>query len=188
MSQSTPSRRYVGRGGEKLAFALEAFRADPQGWVTCDLGSQVGGFVDCLLRHGARRVYAVDTAYGALAWELRNDPRVVVLERTNALHVELPEPVALVTSDVGWTRQALILPCALKLLGPGGRILSLLKPQYEATPKERRKGVVKPECWRGVVTRTISELEGMKLPLRAIAPLPYTTPGGNREVFLLLQP
>jgi len=148
----------------------------------------LGGFVDCLLRHGAGRVYAVDTAYGALDWGLRTDARVVVMERTNALHVTLPEPVELVTIDVGWTRQALILPPALELLAPGGRVLSLLKPQYEARPTERRKGVVRPECWHEVIRRTVSELEAMGLPLRAVARLPHATPGGNREVFLLLQP
>jgi 23S rRNA (cytidine1920-2'-O)/16S rRNA (cytidine1409-2'-O)-methyltransferase len=179
---------YASRGGEKLAFALQAFDLSPRGLVACDLGSQVGGFVDCLLRHGARRVYAVDTAYGVLAWELRNDPRVVVMERTNALHVVLPEPADLVTIDVGWTRQALILPHALELLAPGGQVISLLKPQYEATAKERRRGVVRPECWQEVVGRTVAELERLSLPLRAVAPLPFPTPGGNREVFLLLGP
>ena len=179
---------YVSRGGEKLAFALQAFAISPRGLVACDLGSQLGGFVDCLLRHGAQRVYAVDTAYGTLAWELRNDRRVVVMERTNALHVLLPEPVDLVTIDVAWTRQALILPHALELLAPGGEVVSLLKPQYEAMAKERRKGVVRAECWREVVGRTLAELERLSLPVRALAPLPSPTPGGNREVFLLLGP
>jgi 23S rRNA (cytidine1920-2'-O)/16S rRNA (cytidine1409-2'-O)-methyltransferase len=180
--------QYMSRGGEKLAFALRAFDLSPRGLVACDLGSQIGGFVDCLLRHGARQVYAVDTAYGVLAWELRNDPRVVVMERTNALHVVLPERVDLVTIDVGWTRQALILPHALELLAQGGHVISLLKPQYEAVAKERRKGVVRSECWQEVVRRTFAELERLSLPLRALAPLPSPTPGGNREVFLLLGP
>jgi 23S rRNA (cytidine1920-2'-O)/16S rRNA (cytidine1409-2'-O)-methyltransferase len=188
MGASEPPPQYASRGGEKLAFALRAFGLSPRGLVACDLGAQVGGFVDCLLRHGARRVYAVDTAYGVLAWELRNDPRVVVIERTNALHVVLPEPVHMVTIDVGWTRQSLILPHALELLAPGGQVVSLLKPQYEAAAEERRKGVVRSECWQGVVRRTLAELEQLSLPVRAVAPLPSLTPGGNREVFLLLQP
>jgi 23S rRNA (cytidine1920-2'-O)/16S rRNA (cytidine1409-2'-O)-methyltransferase len=188
MGASEPPPQYVSRGGEKLAFALRAFDLSPQGVVACDLGSQVGGFVDCLLRHGARRVYAVDTAYGVLAWELRNDPRVVVMERTNALHVLLPEPVDLVTIDVGWTRQSLILPHALELLAQGRHVISLLKPQYEAAAKERRKGVVRSECWQEVVRRTLAELERLRLPLRAVAPLPSPTPGGNQEVLLLLRP
>ena len=188
MHPGPAEREQVSRGGEKLAFGLEAFQLSPRGWVTCDLGAQVGGFVRSLLQRGARRVYAVDTAYGVLAWELRNDPRVVVLERTNALYVTLPEPVDLVTIDVGWTRQARILPHALTLLASGGQVLSLLKPQYEATPKERRRGVVRPECWQEVVARTLRGLEELGLPVRALAPLPHPTPGGNREVFLLLRP
>lgn len=187
-AERTKSGTYISRGGDKLDFALEAFRVSPRGLVVCDLGSQIGGFVDCLLRAGARRVYAVDTAYGALAWHLRNDPRVVVMERTNALHVVLPEPVDLVTIDVGWTPQARVLPHALGLLAPGGQILSLLKPQYEATPRERRKGVVRPECWHAVVGRVLEEVLRMGVPLRAVAPLPRPTPGGNREVFLLIRP
>lgn len=187
MSAKRAKTTYASRGGDKLAFALEAFRICPRGRLACDLGSQIGGFVDCLLRGGARRVYAVDTAYGTLAWHLRNDPRVVVMERTNALHVNLPEPVDLVTIDVGWTPQARILPHALGLLAPGGQVLSLLKPQYEATPRERRKGVVRTECWRAVVERALERLTSMGLPLRGLAPLPEPTPGGNREVFLLLR-
>ena len=93
-----------------LAAALSAFELDVTGLVCADLGSHVGGFVDCLLQRDAARVYSVDTSYGTLAWRLRKDPRVVVLERTNALHVELPEHVDLVTVDVGWTPQHHILP------------------------------------------------------------------------------
>ena len=112
---------YVSRGGLKLAAALEAFGVSPAGWVCADLGSNVGGFVDCLLRHGAERVYALDTGYGVLAYRLRRDPRVVVRERTNALHAVLPEPVDLVTIDVGWTPQEYILPAAVRMLHRGGR-------------------------------------------------------------------
>jgi len=179
--------RYASRGGDKLEFALSAFQLAVEGLVVCDLGSQLGGFLDCLLQHGAAKVYAVDTAYGALDWELRNDPRVVVMERTNALHVELPEAVDLVTIDVGWTRQSKVLPHALELMAPGGAIVSLLKPQYEATPEERKKGVVKADCWQNVIERTLAQLQEMGLPLRAVAPVPRPTPGGNREVFLLLR-
>ncbi len=120
---------YVGRGGEKMAWALAWSGLKPEGWICCDLGSHVGGFVDALLRAGAARVHSVDTCYGTFAWTLRNDPRVVLRERTNALHVELPEKVGLVTCDVGWTRQEKVLPKALSLVAPGGYVLSLLKPQ-----------------------------------------------------------
>ncbi|NOT00929.1 MAG: hypothetical protein HOP29_09895, partial [Phycisphaerales bacterium] len=109
----------------KLAHALDQFQIDPADCVCADLGCNVGGFTDCLLRRGARRVYAVDTGFGALDWKLRRDPRVVVMERTNALHLTLPEPIDLVTIDVAWTRQTLILPRALELIRRG--------PQRETT-------------------------------------------------------
>ena len=116
MTPST-SDANVSRGGDKLAAALDRFELDVAERVCADLGSHVGGFVDCLLQRGAARIYAVDTCYGTLAWKLRRDSRVVVLERTNAMHVSLPEPVDLVTIDVGWTPQAKILPNAARLLG-----------------------------------------------------------------------
>src|SRR3954447_21258590 len=103
-------RSFVSRAGEKLEAALVTFPVEVSGRVCADLGANVGGFTDCLLRHGAAKVYAVDTAYGVIAWTLRKDPRVVVKDRTNALHVHLPEPVSLVSVDVGWTRQEKILP------------------------------------------------------------------------------
>lgn len=107
------------------------------------MGASTGGFTDCLLQHGAAKVYAVDTAYGILDWRLRQNSRVVVMERTNVLHLELPEPVGLVTIDVGWTPQRLILPRAFFLVKSSGRIITLIKPHYEArkpylTPAESR--------------------------------------------------
>ncbi len=123
--------QFVSRAGEKLDFALDAFNIKAKGLVCADFGSSTGGFVDCLLTRGARRVYSVDTAYGELAWKLRNDPRVVVVERTNAMHVALPEKVDLLTIDTGWTKQAKIIPSALANLKKGGQIVSLIKPHYE---------------------------------------------------------
>ncbi len=122
---------YVSRAGEKLAHALDYWHINVTGQVCADLGSSTGGFTDCLLQHGAAKVYAVDTGYGVLDWKLRNDSRVVVMERTNALHARLPEKVDFVSIDVGWTPQWLILPAAQKLLKTGGQIVSLLKPHYE---------------------------------------------------------
>ena len=123
---------FVSRAGDKLAFALDHWRIDVKNLICADLGCSTGGFTDCLLQHGATKVYAVDTGYGVLDYKLRKDPRVVVLERANALHVKLPELVDLVTIDVGWTPQKLILPPAISLLKPGGKIISLIKPHYEA--------------------------------------------------------
>lgn len=152
---------FVGRGGEKLDWALSQFGIDPAGKVCCDLGSNLGGFVDCLLQRGAVKVYSVDTSYGFLAWTLRNDPRVVVMERTNALYVELPEKVDLVTSDVGWTKQEKILPHALALIKPGGLIVSLLKPQYEADKRDVGKGGrVNDAALPGILAHVVAVAQG----------------------------
>lgn len=130
-------RPYASRGGLKLRAALDAFHLNPTGWWCADLGCSTGGFTDCLLRAGAERVAAVDTAYGELAWTLRNDPRVIVMERTNALHASPPETFAqrggadLVTLDLSWTRQELAVPAAARWVRPGGTIVTLIKPHYE---------------------------------------------------------
>src|SRR6476660_1813424 len=110
---------FVSRAGQKLDHALTTFNLDVTHLTCADLGSNVGGFVDCLLQRGAAKVYAVEKGYGVLEYRLRKDPRVVVMERTNAMHVELPERVSLVTIDVAWTRQRNILPAAKRLLLPG---------------------------------------------------------------------
>ena len=179
---------YVGRGGDKLAWALGRFGVEVAGQTCCDLGSHVGGFVDALLQAGATRAYSVDTSYGILAWTLRNDPRVAVLERTNALHVELPEPVFLVTSDVGWTRQELILPHAAGLLAPGGRILSLVKPQYEAARDEMERGRVCEEAIAAILARVRQAAECV-LPVIGLERTPFLGgKGKNPEWFLLLGP
>ncbi len=180
------SGRYASRAGEKLEFALEAFAVDPAGLVAADLGSNVGGFVDCLLVRGARRVFSVDTSYGTLAWKLRQDPRVVVLERTNALHLELPGPVDLVTVDVGWTPQARVLPVARRLLASGGRILSLVKPQYEARKDELEKGFVRPEAIEAVLARTRAAVEALAWPNIQWVECPLGGGKRNREFFVLL--
>ena len=154
------SATFVGRGGDKLRAALDGFEIDVDGIVAADLGSHVGGFTDCLLQAGTRLVYSVDTCYGTLAWKLRQDERVVVMERTNAMHVELPERVDLVTIDVGWTGQAKILPRARTLVGPEGRILTLVKPQYEATREERQGGFLRPEALEAVLARVRETIDG----------------------------
>lgn len=135
---------FVSRAGQKLDHALTTFALDVAGFVCADLGCNVGGFTDCLLRRGASRVYAVDTGYGVLDYRLRKDPRVVVMERTNALHLHLPQPVQLVCIDVAWTRQHHILPAARQLLPPfeQGQIISLIKPHYEADARLLRGGVL----------------------------------------------
>lgn len=127
-----PALPYVSRGGLKLRHALETFAVNVTGLTCADLGCSTGGFTDCLLQSGAASVYAVDTAYGQLAWKLRQDQRVHVMERQNALHVQPPvEGADLVVVDLGWTPQHLLVPAALKWLRAKGRVISLVKPHYE---------------------------------------------------------
>jgi 23S rRNA (cytidine1920-2'-O)/16S rRNA (cytidine1409-2'-O)-methyltransferase len=128
---------FASRGGQKLQHALNEFNYSVTGKIAADFGCSTGGFTDCLLKAGAARVFAIDTAYGLLAWTLRNDPRVVVMERTNALHAVPPRvdgqdaKVDLVVADLSWTPQRLLIPAALKWLKPGGHIITLIKPHYE---------------------------------------------------------
>ncbi|MEM9372756.1 MAG: SAM-dependent methyltransferase [Planctomycetota bacterium] len=127
---------FVSRGGLKLHHAITEFGLDIGGLIAADLGCSTGGFTDALLHHGASRVHSVDTAYGELAWKLRQDERVTVHERSNALHLEPAEPVDVVVIDLGWTRQRLALPAAARWLKPGGRIITLVKPHYECEQSE----------------------------------------------------
>jgi len=136
---------YVSRGGLKLQAALDAFGMDPAGRVCVDVGASTGGFTDCLLQRGARRVYAVDVGYGQLAWKLREDPRVVSLERCNIRHLgadRIPEAVDLVVVDASFISLRLVLPKVRDLLGPGGEAVALVKPQFEVGRGQVGKGGV----------------------------------------------
>lgn len=180
---------YVSRGGMKLAHALDAFGVDPSGLVCADLGCSVGGFTDCLLQRGAARVYAVDTGYGVLDWKLRSDDRVVVMERTNALHTTLPEPCGLVSVDASWTRQAHILPVAAGLLGEGGRIVTLVKPHYEASRELLEGGVLPDARHPEVLAAVVGELEGLGFGIAGPVESPLRGgKAGNREHLLLVTP
>ena len=176
-----PHSDFVSRAGRKLDHALTVFGIDPKRWVCADLGSSTGGFVDCLLRRGARKVYAVERGYGVLAYSLRRDDRVVVMERTDALHVRLPEPVRLVTLDTGWTRQRLILPIAKRLLGDAGLIVSLVKPHYEADQEMLQGGVLPDDLSEGVLDLVRGELPRVGLRCVAETESPIRGHGGNRE-------
>jgi 23S rRNA (cytidine1920-2'-O)/16S rRNA (cytidine1409-2'-O)-methyltransferase len=129
---------FASRAGQKLEHALATFAIDVAGKTCADLGSNTGGFTDCMLKRGASKVYAIDTGYGVLDWKLRKDPRVVVMERTNAMHAVLPEPVSIVTIDVAWTKQQHILPAARRMVSDDGDVISLIKPHYEAQPAQLR--------------------------------------------------
>ncbi len=178
---------YVSRGGLKLAAALREFQLDVTGWTCADFGSHVGGFVDCLLQHGAAKVYAVDTGYGTLDYRLRRDPRVIVCERTNALHYVCPEPCDLVTVDVGWTPQRLILPAVRRSLPPSGRVLTLIKPQYEAPRAWLAAGVVPPERLPAVLAACRQDIQALGWQIQREMESPLRGHGGNVEYVWLLQ-
>jgi 23S rRNA (cytidine1920-2'-O)/16S rRNA (cytidine1409-2'-O)-methyltransferase len=149
---------WASRGGVKLAAALDAFAIDPTGLVCLDVGASTGGFTDVLLSRGAARVYAVDVGSGQLAWKLRTEPRVVVLERTNVRELcaaQVPEPIDLVVCDVSFIGLALALPRALALTGSGARLVALIKPQFEAGREQVGKGgiVRDPDVRAAVCTR-----------------------------------
>ncbi len=181
---------WASRAGAKLAAALAVFGIEPAGKICADLGCSTGGFTDVLLRQGAARVHAVDTGRGVLAWRLRSDPRVVVHEQTNALHAALAEPCGLVTIDVGWTRQRRIVPAALRLLEPGGDIVSLLKPHYEAPRPWLQRGVLPIERLQAVVDDVLAELSALAPACAVVATVESPLSGGkggNREVLLHLR-
>lgn len=191
-------RSFVSRAGQKLDAAIATLQIPVAGLIAADLGCNVGGFTDCLLQHGAVKVYAVDTAYGVLAWTLRKDPRVVVRERTNALHVKLPEPVDIVAIDVGWTRQEKILPIARTLLrakpaegagdsggviggGTGGGILTLIKPHYESELAKTQGGVLTPEQSSTMLEQVVATIERLGFLIRGIVKSPIEGQKGNTE-------
>jgi 23S rRNA (cytidine1920-2'-O)/16S rRNA (cytidine1409-2'-O)-methyltransferase len=189
LSDSSPtSPSYVSRGGLKLAHALQVFNVDPAGWTCADLGCHAGGFTDCLLQHGAARVYAVDRGYGVLDYRLRRDPRVVVMERTDARGLVLPTRVEIVTIDAGWTRQKRILPTARDLLADGGGIISLVKPHYEADPEWLRDGVLPAEMLDAVMQPLRSLPADLGLSLMQETPSPIAGHAGNREYLWWLRP
>jgi 23S rRNA (cytidine1920-2'-O)/16S rRNA (cytidine1409-2'-O)-methyltransferase len=179
---------FASRAGHKLEHALEHFKIDVAGLACADLGSNVGGFVDCLLKRGAAKVYAVEKGYGVLEWRLRKDPRVVVMERTNAMHVELPERVDLVTIDVAWTRQRNILPAARVLLGTGGVVVTLIKPHYEAAAGMLRKGVLPEEQVDAVVNAVLRDADEAGFEVEGTTRSPIIGGEGNVEVLARLRP
>lgn len=182
------SPRYVGRGGEKLEHALRVFALDVRGLVALDVGASTGGFTDCLLQHGATRVYAVDVGYGQFDYKLRQDPRVVLLERTNIRELPgLPETPDLATIDVSFIGLEKVLPKVVDLLRPGGRIVALAKPQFQARRNEVGKGgVVKDPLVHAVVLgRIIAWAAGQGLRFGGLTMSPLRGPAGNREFFVL---
>jgi 23S rRNA (cytidine1920-2'-O)/16S rRNA (cytidine1409-2'-O)-methyltransferase len=181
------AKSFVSRAGLKLEHALATFGIDVSGMICADLGSNAGGFVDCLLQRGASKVYAVDTGYGALEWKLRKDARVVVMERTNAIHVTLPGPVQLITIDVAWTRQRIILPSARRLLAPGGQVVTLIKPHYESPPKLLRRGVLPEEELTGVLDSVQNDIRACGFEIMRCIASPIKGAKGNVEYLAWLR-
>ena len=178
---------WVSRGGMKLAHGLTHFNLDPTGWVCVDVGSSTGGFTDVLVHRAAAKVYAVDVGYGQLADKLRKDPRVVVLERTNARHLtpdQIPEPLDVVVCDASFIGLRTVLPAAMALTKPGAILIALIKPQFEVgRGRVGPKGVVRDPALHAEVCDDISNWLGTQLGWRVLGltPSPITGPEGNVE-------
>ncbi|PKN32720.1 MAG: TlyA family rRNA (cytidine-2'-O)-methyltransferase [Deltaproteobacteria bacterium HGW-Deltaproteobacteria-19] len=186
----TADHPYVSRGGVKLQGALETFSLSVRDMVCLDVGASTGGFTDCLLQAGARKVYALDVGYGQLAWKLRQDPRVVPIERTNIRIFDgkgLDGPVDLVTIDASFISLRLVIPAALRWLKPGGILLALIKPQFEAGRENVGKGGVvrDPVAHRQVVEEVERFCRGEGLDVRGTCESSLPGPAGNREFFIL---
>jgi len=180
---------WVSRGGIKLAHALEHFAIDVAGAVALDIGASTGGFTDVLLTKGAAKVYAVDVGHGQLAWKLRQDSRVVVLERVNARHLTaeaVPEPVDLVTCDASFIGLETVLPAALALAKPKAKLVALIKPQFEVGPARVGKGGVvrDPALHREVCARIAQWLTGIGWTVEGITESPIRGPEGNVEFLI----
>jgi 23S rRNA (cytidine1920-2'-O)/16S rRNA (cytidine1409-2'-O)-methyltransferase len=181
--------KWVSRAGNKLEAALKEFKINVHEKVAADLGSNVGGFVHVLLERGAKKVYAVEKGYGVVDWKLRKDPRVVVMERTDARKVSLPEKVDFVTVDLGWTRLTEILSKIRELLRPDGRAVLLLKPHYEAMPTEITGGRVHADSINAIIDRAAEQITtaGFTLLGKTKSPL-LGAKGENPEWLLFVKP
>ncbi len=178
--------KYVSRGGDKLQAAFEEFKLSVEGLVCADVGASTGGFTDCLLQHGAAKVYAIDVGYGILDWRLRNDPRVIVLERTNARELsQLPETVNFITADVSFISLKMILPSMAGWLSDqGGEVVLLIKPQFEATREESAPGagvITSPEIQERVVLEVLGAAADIGFKTLGVIRSPLRGPAGNEE-------
>ncbi len=182
---------FVSRGGEKLQAALDGFGIEVTGWVAADVGASTGGFTDCLLQRGAARVYAIDVGKGQLHWQLRQDARVVVMEETNARNVAaLPELVDGVVADASFISLKTLLPVFQAWLKPGGQVIALIKPQFEAGKKEvaRGKGVIRDAViHRRVLQEVLDFVNERGLAVRGLLRSPVLGPKGNVEFLLWAQ-
>ncbi len=190
----TAEEKYVSRGGHKLEHALAHFPVSPAGLTAIDLGASTGGFTDCLLQHGASKVFAVDVGQGQLAWKLRRDRRVVVMEKTNARGLKpenFPAPADLAVIDCSFISLRKILPAAIALLPPSGKIIALIKPQFEAGKAEVDKGagVITDPAIHDRVLRELEEFVGQQpqVAWRGVTESPLLGPAGNKEFLVLIE-
>ena len=178
-------KNFVSRAGTKLQAALEQFAVGVKNKTVLDVGSSTGGFVDCLLQNGAKKVYAVETGYGLLDWRLRNDKRVAIMEKTNILYLKnLPELVDLITIDTSWTKLEKVLPAAAKFLKPEGIIIALLKPHYEAEKKILRKGIVPRELVEEIRDNVLKRIKALGFEVEQAVESPVLGRAGNKEFLL----
>lgn len=180
---------YVSRGGVKLDHAIKSFGLKVEGLVAMDVGASTGGFTDCLLQYGAKRVYAVDVGYGQLAWKLRQDSRVVVLERQNIRYLPpelIPEPIQVVTVDASFISLKLVIPAVLPFLLLEGLLVALIKPQFEAGREQVGKGGVvrDPIVHQSVCDSVVAFCQTMGFEIIGTTPSPLLGPKGNREFLL----
>lgn len=180
---------YVSRGGLKLRHAIERFDFDFEGLVAMDVGASTGGFTDCLLQYGVRRVYAIDVGYGQLAWKLRQDDRVVVLERQNIRYLErrlVPEPIQVATIDASFISLKLVIPAVLPFLDTPAFLIALIKPQFEVgRGRVGKGGVVRDPLLRQQCSQSIEEFSrSLGLKVIGTTPSPILGPKGNREFLL----
>lgn len=185
--------RYVGRGGHKLEAALRHFMIEPAGWVCLDVGASTGGFTDCLLQHGAARVHALDVGHGQLAWKIRQDPRVVVIEHCNARHLapgDLPESPRLAVLDLSFISLTLVLPAVRGVLTDGGMMVALIKPQFELSRAEvGRGGIVREAAAHARAVDKIRDFSAARgWTWGGVTESPITGADGNREFLCLLRP
>ncbi len=183
---------YVSRGGLKLEAALHHFGLDVTAATCLDVGASTGGFTDCLLQHGAKRVYAVDVGYGQLAWKIRQDPRVIVIERSNVRHMAaeaIPERVDLITIDVSFISLKIVVPAVKQFMKTEASILALIKPQFEVGKGQVGKGgVIRDSQMHQQVIQALSDFfHTQQLKARPVYPSPLLGPKGNREFFVLLK-
>ncbi|MGL4483358.1 MAG: TlyA family RNA methyltransferase [Anaerovoracaceae bacterium] len=184
--------KYVGRGGEKLEGPLKEFDIDLKEKICVDMGASTGGFTDCMLQDGAKKVYAIDVGYGQLDWKLRTDERVINIEKTNIRYMDtelIKEPADFISIDVSFISLKLILPVAAKVLSDSGKILALVKPQFEAGREDVGKGgIVKdPKVHQAVLEKVKKYAEDNKLEVIAETISPIKGTKGNTEFFLLLE-